>query len=311
MPGGLMPTLQQARVTHLRIVPHGALYRLPFGRLETQTGPLASSFSMSLHPTGRAAATAARRRYPRARRQASLAHVVGPELDKPALAVACADRDRGAIEQALAGVASPARVFGIEGYGHQLGDVVTELPEHDALHFLCHGQKGSSLGTSATLLIAKGTPAELEARDISSLSLSRCKLVLLQACWTGWLDHSRTNPVQGLPQAFSDAGAHAVIAPLTQVPVALAPLFSNVFYRALRFLPAELALHRALGVLRSHGSRLMQGDRQAIAAYEAWGSTFDGLEYRYTGASDVVFGTWLSRLVGRARFWWFERQLSR
>lgn len=311
LPRELLRTLLQADITHIRIVPHGALYRLPFGRLETPLGPLGASFSTSLHPTGTAAARAAALRYPRPPRRASLARIVGPELVETVTPVACAEQDRRAIEQALGSVASPALVCTIDGSRQELVNVTAELPKHQLLHFLCHGQKGSALGTPASLLLAAGPRAELTALAIGALNLSGCKLVLLQSCWTGWLDHSRTNPVQGLPQAFADAGAHAVIAPLTQVPVALAPVFSTVFYRALRFLSAELALRRALLVLRTHGPRLLRHDAEASAAYAEWGSSYDALEYRYTGASDVVFGTWLSRLIGRLGFWWFERQLSK
>jgi len=309
LPPALSRTLRVARVTHLRVVPHGALYRLPFGRLETGHGSVAASFSMSLHPTGRAAARAATHRFRPLRRRATLAHLVGPELSN-ARPIECGVQDLSALQRALGRSSRTARILSIDGSQQQLAAVVTQLSEYDVLHFLCHGQKGSAL-SPANLLVAAGRPATLTARVISELPLQQCRLVVLQSCWTGWLDHSRTNPVQGLPQAFTDAGAHAVIAPLTQVPVALAPVFTHVFYRALAFLPAERALHRALLVLRTYGAKLLPRDPEAAAAYAAWGSSFDTLEYRYTGASDVRFGSWLSRLIGRVHFWWFERRLSR
>ena len=103
------------------------------------------------------------------------------------------------------------------------------------------------------------------------------------------MNHQRRDPVQGFPQAFCDAGAGAVIAPLVPLPEALAPFFSNVFYRALRFLPAEQALHRALALLRSHGPAIVAGQPEALAKLREHGSV-DAFEYRYTGTPGLRFG---------------------
>ena len=124
------------------------------------------------------------------------------------------------------------------------------------------------------------------------------------------MDHRRTNPVQGFPQAFCDAGAGAVIAPLTQIPQILAPFFSEVLYRALRFLPAEQALQRTLEVLRTHGDLLVARDPEAAKVLEEHGS-MDVFEYRYTGATGLTLGGFASRCVGRLSFWWWERRLRR
>jgi hypothetical protein len=124
------------------------------------------------------------------------------------------------------------------------------------------------------------------------------------------MDHRRTHPVQGFPQAFCDAGAGAVIAPLTQIPQVLAPLFSDVLYRALRFLPAEQALQRTLEVLRSYGNILVAHNPDAKKMLREHGS-MDMFEYRYTGATGLRLGGVISRCVGRLSFWWWEWRLRR
>jgi len=101
-----------------------------------------------------------------------------------------------------------------------------------------------------------------------------------------------------------------VIAPLTKIPEALAPIFSEVLYRALRFLPAEKALQRALGVLRRYGEVLVARDPEAKKVLDAHGS-IDMFEYRYMGSTGISFGGRFSRLIGRLSFWWWERGLFR
>jgi hypothetical protein len=123
------------------------------------------------------------------------------------------------------------------------------------------------------------------------------------------MDHRREDPVQGFPQAFCDAGAAAVIAPLVPLPEALAPFFSEVLYRALRFLPAERALHRALAVLRAHGRALVARRPDALAKLIEHGS-IDAFEYRYVGAPGLRLGGPLSRLAGRISFWFWLRGLT-
>ena len=124
------------------------------------------------------------------------------------------------------------------------------------------------------------------------------------------MSHRRTNPVHGFPQAFCDAGAGAVIAPLTRVSQALTPIFSNVLYRALRFLPAEKALQRTLDILRRHGRALCAGDPAAREALAEHGS-IDVFEYRYTGATGLMLSGPLSRCVGRLSFLVWEWRLRR
>jgi CHAT domain-containing protein len=309
LPDQLGSTLDRARATHLFIVPHGALYRVPFGRLALPSGPLGLRFSLSLHPTGLLAAESASAPPQRLGRRATLAHVVGPEQGVTA-EVQCAPAERAALTGALGRFWPPAAVRPLEGWRQSLASILAALGGYELLHFTCHGQEGSALGQRASMLVATGNGG-LDSRAISKLELTSCALVVLQSCWTGWMDHKRSNPVQGIPQAFCDAGVGAVIAPLTQVPMALAATFSSIFYRALRFLPAEVALQRTLHLLRRYGSVVVAGDPAASEAFVACGSSLDRLEYRYTGAAGIRLGSRFSRAIGRVVFWWFERSLAR
>ncbi len=293
-----------AGLSHLRIVPHDVLYRAPFGKVKLGSMPLVQRFSMSIHPTGRMALVVSAPRGPTGR--GSIGHVIGP-------AVAWADDEARAIQKGAGGLFPFATVLPIRTGLAGLAAFRERAGDHDILHFTCHGTEGDALSPPVlvlgTLNDDKGE-GTLSLADASTLSLRNGVLVVLQSCWTGWMDHERKNSVQGFPQAFCDAGADAVIAPLVPLPEALAPLFSAVLYRALRFLPAEKALQRTLDVLRTHGRALVSGNQEACAMLDQHGS-LDAFEIRYTGATGVRFGKLLSRFVGRVSFWWWRRWLPR
>ncbi|XYI00852.1 CHAT domain-containing protein [Sorangium sp. So ce1128] len=303
LPDKIDAALALAGVRHLRIVPHDVLYQVPFGRLSTGAGPLLGRFSMSLHPTGQLAAESAEGARARPARRPVLGFIFGPRVD-------CAAEEEQAIRRGAGAVAPLARVERVDAASARLDEILARAPGFDLLHFLCHGREGGRFGRAPALSLGSGQEGHLELPRVLRLPLRRCALVVLQSCWTGWMDHRRTDPVQGFPQAFCDAGAGAVIAPLTQVPQALAPIFSDVLYRALRFLPAERALQRALSVLRAHGDALVASDPEAERVLREHGS-MDAFEYRYTGATGLTLGGVLSRCVGRLSFWWWERRLRR
>ncbi|MDI1479254.1 CHAT domain-containing protein [Polyangium sp. y55x31] len=304
----LVPTkideaLALAGVRHLRIVPHDVLYRIPFGRLVTRKGPLLHRFSMSLHPTGQLAAESAEAGRARLERRPVLGFVFGPQVDSAA-------EEEQAIRAGTGAIASLARVEVVDGAATNLEALLGRAPAFELLHFLCHGDEGGGFGRSPALRLGIEEDGRLELPRVLRMPLRRCELVVLQSCWTGWMDHRRTNPVQGFPQAFCDAGAGAVIAPLTKIPQALAPLFAEVLYRTLRFLPAEQALQRTMAVLRTHGGVLVAQNPEASRVLAEHGS-MDAFEYRYMGATGLTLGGFVSRLVGRVSFWWWERGLRR
>lgn len=313
---GMDDLLARAGTRHLRIVPHGALYRVPFGRLELPGSTLGDDFSISLHPTGALAAASSAPLDSVIGRPAAVAHVVGPEVEhvdvkQRTAPVDCAADDRRALEAGIGRICKIGMVTGLEAWKDGRVRAVEKLPRFDVLHFTCHGRKSTPLKPGGGMILDDGPSGELDVADIAQLALSGCSLVVLQSCWTGWVEHTRSNPVQGVPQAFCDAGAAAVIAPLTDVPMALAPVFSEVLYRVLRFCPAEVALKKTMDMLGRYGALLVSGSPAAEHAYGALGGDFRRVDYRYTGKTGIRIGGWLSRLAGRLSFWFFERSLAR
>jgi hypothetical protein len=103
----------------------------------------------------------------------------------------------------------------------------------------------------------------------------------------------------------------AVIAPLVAVPDSLTPVFGEVLYRTLRFLPAERALRRTLDILREHGAELVAGDARASRDLQDLGP-LDAVEYRYVGQTGLnLGGNRAARVMGWLSCWRWLRRLRR
>jgi hypothetical protein len=115
--------------------------------------------------------------------------------------------------------------------------------------------------------------------------------------------------MHGFPQAFCDAGAAAVIAPLIALPSAITPIFTRVLYRMLRYLPSERALGAALDVFRRHRRALVIDEPEAALQLQQFGPV-DLVEFRYTGATGIsLAGGLLSRVNARVSTWWWLLRL--
>lgn len=302
LPVAIRKHLGNRRIEHLRVIPHDVLFRVPFGRLLWERNQVAERFSLSVHPTGTLAAESASFRGSHRRAKMTLAYVLGPDI--------------GYTESEIRNIRQSVDRFRM-GCRFELIDTtdtpgVEELREQlegvDIAHFACHGSRRVRRREPSLKLGRK----KLILSDVGKLNMRNCGLVVLQSCWTGWMEHERTNPVQGFPQAFHDAGVGAVIAPLVPVPQSLTPIFANAIYRALRFLPADRALFAALSVLRRHGallaSHLSDDARQDWDEY----GPIDVLEYRYIGLTNLeMTGGWGRRLMGRISFWFWRWRLKR
>jgi CHAT domain-containing protein len=300
LPEVITAHLERARARHVRIVPHDVLYRVPFGRLRWRERRLLERCSLSFHPTaGLAAEGAAHALRPRQRK--ILGHLSGPDL-------AAVEAERASIGASLGRGARLARLVAIDSSrAESTAEVVARIAELDILHLACHGVR--PLGRREAFLALGTGPWKLS--EMASLRMPRCALAILQSCWTGWMEHERTNPVQGFPQAFCDAGVGAVIAPLVAVPDSLTPVFASVLYRTLRFLPAEQALRRTLDILREHGPALVAGDAQASRDWHELGP-LDVLEYRYVGHTNLhLGGSRAARLMSWWSYWRWLRRLRR
>ncbi|WP_199351073.1 CHAT domain-containing protein [Haliangium ochraceum] len=300
LPPAIRASLERARCKHVRVVPHDVLYRVPFGRFTWRGGLLLEQVSLSLHPTaGLAAESAERALRPRGRKR--LGYLLGPDIARGAAG-------ETAIRESLGRIAPFAELQLVDSTRAQdTEDVLAAIREVELLHVACHGTRARQRRPA---YIKLGT-GRWTLRDVASVQLQRCALVVLQSCWTGWMEHERSNPVQGFPQALCDAGVGAVIAPLVKVPQSLAVIFDGVFYRALRFRTAEQALRLSLTVLREFGEELVAGDPEARRDLAELGS-LDVREYRYVGSTNLaLYGGFTARLAGRLSFWWWRRRLRR
>jgi len=304
LPDAVVAHLEKSGAVHVRIVPHDVLYRVPFGRVRCGGAPLAARVSLSLHPTAGLAAESAAT-VTRLRRRKILGYLLGPGLAR----AAC---ERAVIQDSMGrqGRLATMQFIDASGDGPSPPDtdaIVQAVQDVDVLHVACHGGRPFQRREA----FMKFCTGPLNLSRIASLHMRRCALVVLQSCWTGWMEHERTNPVQGFPQAMCDAGVAAVIAPLVKVPDTLTPVFAQVLYRTLRFLPAERALRRALELVREHGPELVADDREASRDLREFGP-LDVVEYRYVGHTGLNLGGGLvSRLIGRVSLWWWRRALRR
>jgi hypothetical protein len=154
IPPALRSLLEQHGVRHLRIVPHGSLYRVPFGRIPWASLILRARFTFSLHPTARLSAESARGLRGRAPWFPCLGFVMGPTnkhrwLDwsrtRRGLAPLRATRDTTGpplLETSTSSEPPGARLspseFSIREFTSP-DDLPTDSGGVDLLHFACHG----------------------------------------------------------------------------------------------------------------------------------------------------------------------------
>ncbi len=304
LPPPIVHALDRRRIRHLAIVPHDVLYRTTFSRLTWRKTRLGRRFLLTLEPTAELAAAHALEPRRRTCRRPRLGFFLGPRLKH-------ARRERDELEKAFRGAVEFAH-WDTQRLGKEV--FKREAPRCDVLYLACHGERATDTpGDACTpgdayLELGPGGDSLLLSEAVR-FDLGRCRLAVLQACWTGWMDHLREAPVHGFPQGLRDAGAAAVIAPMFPVADALCPVFTAVFARALRFLPVAEALHLTLGVLQRHRKTLAVCFPEAPEDWEN-DDTFDDYEYRFTGRSEPLTSGWLRRQLARVGFYgWLWRRV--
>lgn len=285
IPPATATALENHGIQYLSIVPHDVLYQTPFGSLPWRKTHLGARFTLSLHPTGELAGRSSAGAHRSVRLPLQVGFFKGPAL-------AHTDGEQAALTAAFRRFAEVRLVDTVQ---QGPGALTQRAPSCDILYLACHGSENR-------LALGPLGSAGISLREAAELDLHLCKIVMLQACRTGWMRHRRESPVQGFPQALLDAGAAAVVAPMFPVHDALCPLFASVFGRALRFLPACNALGFTLHTLRKHGAMLLSSNPDTEPFANVSGA-FDAYEYRFTGDTNLRLpGGWLRRRLARIGF---------
>lgn len=293
LPSKIQLALKGHRVNQLAIVPHDVLYRIPFSRLPWGATQLGVGFNLSLHPTGGLASSHSS--WHMGKRRTQVGFFIGPDLE-------FANHEADALRKALHRAAEVA----IIDTAVERKDFGREASNCSILYLACHGQSSRDKPGDAYLMLGP-EGGKVTLSQVAALDLQSCGLAVLQACWTGWMDHLREFPVQGFPQGLRDAGVAAVIAPMFPVADPLCPIFTAVFCRTLRFLPVGDALSYTLKLLRTHGQILVADIPLAAKLWTK--SAFDEYEYRLTGDVSIrLIEGWWRQQVSRLQFygwlWW-------
>ncbi|PSN80007.1 hypothetical protein C8B47_08680, partial [filamentous cyanobacterium CCP4] len=93
--------------------------------------------------------------------------------------------------------------------------VLAALPNHDVLHFSCHGYASFSNPLNSGLLMANNEILSL--RDIFNLQIQGVRLAILSACETGLFGSKLPDEVVSLPTGLLQAGVAGVAASLWSV----------------------------------------------------------------------------------------------
>jgi CHAT domain-containing protein/tetratricopeptide (TPR) repeat protein len=208
------------------ILPQGGLALLPLhAACRTEEGRpryFLDDWTLTYAPSAYALMASRRRLADSRHREPSLLAVADPTSDLP-FARHEADDVRAAFPadrcQVLLGPdATRARLLeAADGYSH--------------LHLACHGTYAWDDPMDSHLLLANRDPLTL-AEIISQLDLEQSRLVALSACETGLTDvRAAPDEYVGLPAAFLQAGAPAVLASLWPVSDLSASLLIGRFYR--------------------------------------------------------------------------------
>lgn len=104
--------------------------------------------------------------------------------------------------------------------------------DYDLLHFGVHGEARKGVGAASYLLLG-GAAGKLQVVDVLALPLKRAPLVVLSSCRGGGSSGDREHDGAGLPWAFLEAGARAVIATQEDLDDDVARVFSETFYFSL------------------------------------------------------------------------------
>ncbi len=209
-------------VTHLHIVPEGALYYLPFATLQDASGRfLIEDYTLSVTPS---ASILKLSRDRNTRRWESMLLLADPDGSLP-----------GARREVAAIAGGAQRRYALVGENATQENLTENAGQFDILHFATHGRFVPNAPWRSHLELYDGKELDVEA--IGRMKLN-AYLVTLSACETG-LSGGLVSEIPngeewvGLNQAFLAAGTPTVMASLWPINDRISSDFMTSFYRAL------------------------------------------------------------------------------
>lgn len=134
-------------------------------------------------------------------------------------------------EARRAEAAFQARVEVLESLAATINDVVDRLPAAWVVHLACHGTNNILRPKGMRLLLSGG---DLTLDRLLALPELRARLVVLSTCQTGQVDTQQaSNEMLGIPLAFLQAGACAVVSALWPVDDQVTAMLMGRFYEEL------------------------------------------------------------------------------
>ena len=216
-----------AGARHLLIVPAGPLNGIPFAAVEARGRRMIDQYEISVLPAAEALLS-------RGRRAAGSGALVLGDPASGGTRLPAAAREA----QAVAAIAGADRAL--------LGEAATEstfrslAPAADRIHVAAHGRidRLAPARTYLALAAGGGSDGRLEAGEVAGMDLA-ATLVVLSGCGTG-VDggmargDAPADEREGLPRAFLQAGAGAVVASLWEMDDAASAAFVPRLYKAAR-----------------------------------------------------------------------------
>jgi CHAT domain-containing protein len=214
----IQPILEWVHSDHLILIPQGELQGLPFQALQDPTGVfLGERFQLSYSPS---AAILLRLKKQRNLAGGSLLAAANPKLPT-----------------AREEVNSIASLYP----NHQKVWIDTLIRKseferwagsYDIVHLAVHGEfEGEPLLSHINLAADGKGDGVLNAAEMFGLSLEHTRLVVLSACETGRVHATRSNEVQGIPQALLFAGAQSLLVSAWEVDDKPTTEWMKIFYR--------------------------------------------------------------------------------
>lgn len=230
----LRPLADKLGARRLAIVPHRALYYVPFHALHDGANYLVERYEVCYEPS------AVVLRHCLARPQRSW---------QRALLLGVADEQTPRVRDEIEAVAPlfPESVTLLDEQA-TLAALYEHAPRADVLHLACHGQFRPDNPLFSSLRLKDGW---LNMRDAYRLDLQQCGLVTLSACETGMSAVAPGDELIGLARGFFSTGAPSLLLSLWTVDDEATAILMTDFYSRLRAgeIPAAALRHAQLQLM--------------------------------------------------------------